>query len=235
MNVSVAVLHRPLYTIAEAADLLGMRPQKLRRWLDGYAVAGVWYEPVIREAHTGSDIVTWAEFVEASLLAEYRTDLSLQYLRTVIVDLRDRTGAPYPLAHEQPYVDQSLFQLIFRVQEESGAEPPERLVELRRTPDGKPADQLVLAPTVETFVRKVEFDAGVVARLWPMGRDHRVLIDPDVSFGVPTVEGIRTEVLGEAHAAGDNVTGIARAWDLDVSLVEEALVWEQLRASAKSA
>ena len=54
----VIALERPVYGIGEAADLLGLRSNRVKAWLDGTTRKGVWYEPVIRPEHTGSDIVT---------------------------------------------------------------------------------------------------------------------------------------------------------------------------------
>src|SRR5689334_7046462 len=81
-------LERPVYDMSQAARLLGLRTDALRRWVDGYDRAGTTYAPVIREEHTGSDIITWGEFVEAGYLREYRAKrVTLQYLRPVIAIL----------------------------------------------------------------------------------------------------------------------------------------------------
>ncbi|MCY7340985.1 MAG: hypothetical protein LH603_03775 [Pseudonocardia sp.] len=57
--------------MSRAARLLGLRTDALRRWIDGYERAGTTYAPVIREERSGSDTVTWGEFVEAGYLREY--------------------------------------------------------------------------------------------------------------------------------------------------------------------
>jgi hypothetical protein len=101
----VSILERPVYGLAEAAGLLGLRSDRTRAWLDGYERHGVRYAPVIREAHTGDDIVTWGEFVELGYLREYRRcGVPLQRLRPVIDELRREFATPYPLATAQPFV-----------------------------------------------------------------------------------------------------------------------------------
>lgn len=83
----------------EAAGLLGLRSERARAWLDGYERAGVRYPPVIRRDPTGSDVVTWGEFVELGYLREYRrSGVPLQRLRPVIDELRREFDTPYPLA-----------------------------------------------------------------------------------------------------------------------------------------
>src|SRR5207237_466802 len=95
----ISVLDRELYTIGEAARLLDVAPWKLRRWLDGFSIGDKTYAPVIRLAASGRDAVTWAEFVEAGFLREYRAkNISLQHLRSITELIRKETGVPYPLA-----------------------------------------------------------------------------------------------------------------------------------------
>ncbi|MGH3584948.1 MAG: hypothetical protein ACRDQ0_01380 [Pseudonocardia sp.] len=49
----MTLLDRPVYAMAQAARLLSLRTDGLRRWIDGYEIAGKSYPPVIREARTG--------------------------------------------------------------------------------------------------------------------------------------------------------------------------------------
>jgi hypothetical protein len=71
----VRVLHRPMYSEAEAARLLRVPQSTLHWWLDGGTIGGRTYPPVIRKEPTGSRQVTWGEFVEAGLLRQYRREL----------------------------------------------------------------------------------------------------------------------------------------------------------------
>jgi len=59
---------------------------------------------VIRVEPTGSRHVTWAEFVEASLLRTYRRehDVPLKELRDFIDWLRDEYRVPYLLTDRRP-------------------------------------------------------------------------------------------------------------------------------------
>ena len=91
--------------MSQAARLLGLRTDALRRWVDGYERAGTTYAPGIREERTGSDTITWGEFVEAGYLREYRAkQVTLQYLRPVIAILREELGVRYPLATQALHV-----------------------------------------------------------------------------------------------------------------------------------
>jgi hypothetical protein len=72
--VSVNVLDREMYSETEAARLLRVAKSTLHYWLEGGVRRGRRYSPVIRVEPRESRIVTWAEFIEAGLLRQYRRD-----------------------------------------------------------------------------------------------------------------------------------------------------------------
>src|SRR5690349_20795272 len=119
--MSVSVLERELFSEAEAARLLRVPQSTLHWWLDGGTYRGRDYRPVIRLEPRGERSVTWAEFVEAGLLRQYRRihGVSLSELRAVIDRLRDEYHTPYPLAHHRPFVGPGR-QLLLEVQQAAG-------------------------------------------------------------------------------------------------------------------
>src|SRR5947207_2644018 len=140
----VRLIELELYSVAEAARLLGISARKARRWLEGYEVAGTSYPPVVREDPTGSDIVSWGEFVELGYLREYRNKgVPLQQLRPVIDKLRERYGTPYPLANHKPFVGPGR-KLVMEVERKLGID--ERLYMVVDT------EQLLLSPQAEAFL-----------------------------------------------------------------------------------
>lgn len=226
-TTTVTRLERPVYGMAQAARLLGLRTDGLRRWIDGYERSGRFYEPVIREECTGSDMVTWGEFVEAGYLREYRAKkVSLQYLRPVIGKLRHELGVRYPLATLKPYT--SGRQLALEAQKFVGLDPALSIVVFAR--DGS----LQLADEAQSFLEKVDFAEGgdEALRLFPLGRAVPVVLDPDKGFGEPTVpRGVRTEVLAELVEAGDDAAQVARVYDLTLDEVHAAVRYEAGRAA----
>jgi uncharacterized protein (DUF433 family) len=219
--MALTVLDRPLYSHVEAARLLGVPAQTLYRWLEGATRSGVHYDPVIRPEPTGSDSVTWGEFVEAGLLRGYRQkQVSLQKMRPFIQGAREAWGIPYPLAHFKPLIMDKK-ELVYKLQQETLLDPRLYLVRVE-------GGQMLLAPPVEDFLQRVEFDlTGVVSRLFPSGLRTPVNIDPEVSFGVPQIKGIRTELVAESVAAGESREDTALAWGLGLSDVDAAITWER--------
>lgn len=171
--------------------------------------------------------MTWGEFVEAGFLHEYRTRMPLQKLRPLVERMRARFGVRYPLAQFKPLVDHSSREAVARIQAET--ETPEELYIVRWIDD-----QLQWSASVEEFLDKVEFDPldAVARRMYPLGRSVPVAIDPERSFGVPQVRGIRTEIIVDLLDAGEATGTVARMWGMDEQEVEAARTWERrLRAA----
>ena len=217
-----SILERPVYGVSEAAGLLGLRSDRARAWLDGYERSGVLYPPVIRENHTGADLVTWGEFVELGYFREYRRKgVPLQRLRPVIEELRREFRTAYPLATARPYVYDK--ELVLEVQERDGL--PAQIAIVVRS-----GQEILLADAAKQFFKKVEFDPGehgAIRRLFPAGLASPVVIDPLVRFGRPSVSGVATERLWELADAGETIDEIAKGYDLPGEAVRAAVSYEE--------
>jgi uncharacterized protein (DUF433 family) len=219
---SPSVLERPVYGVAEAAGLLGLRPDRTRAWLNGYERAGRRYPPVIREEPKDTDVVTWGEFVELTYLREYRRKgVPLQRLRPVIDELRREFRTPYPLATAQPFVHDK--ELVLEVQERHDLPVPIAIVI-------RSGQEVLLAGPAKQFFKKAEHDPrdyDAIRRLLPAGPTSPVVIDPLVRFGLPSVSGVATERLWELADAGEPVEEIALGYDLDIEQVRAAVAYEE--------
>lgn len=222
VSADISILERPVYGVAEAADLLGLRSDRARAWLDGYSREGMHYPPVIRSEHTGGEVVTWGEFVELGYLREYRRKgVPLQRLRPVIDELRREFGTPYPLATAQPYVYDK--ELVFQLQEKAGL--PSAIAIVIRS-----GQEILMTPETSRFFKKVEFEPGArgdALRLRPAGAASPVVIDPMIRFGRPTVHGVATDRLWELHDAGESLEQIADGYDFDIETVRAAVAYEE--------
>jgi uncharacterized protein (DUF433 family) len=225
--VSVIALEREMYSEAEAARLLRVAQNTLHYWLEGGEQRGRAYKPVIRIEPTGErGPVTWAEFIEAGWLRQYRRahGVPMAELRGFIDSVRADTGIPYPLAHHQPFVAGR--ELLRHAQDLSGLAADYCLVAEVR-------GQLILTAPAQTFVDRVTW-AGDLAAGWRPHDDPRspVLMDPEVRFGKPAVKGVSTEIIWENDEAGADVEETAESFDLEVVDVRWALAYEtSLRAA----
>lgn len=232
MSDVIDLLERPVYGLGQVDRVLGLRGGTARRWIDGYRRGGKSYPPVVREEPTGDEIVTWGEFVETRLLAEYRdAGVPMVRMRPAVDALRAELQTPYPLASARTWLDVHGRELVRRIQEEVQLDRPLALVVVR-------SGQHVLdwSPPAEGFRKSVEWTgAGVSAQprlLRPAEDLLEVAIDPLRGFGEPVVRNVRTEALAELFRAGESPDAIAEMYELPRPTVDEALRYEMRRARA---
>jgi uncharacterized protein (DUF433 family) len=207
-----------MYTETAAARLLRVAPSTLHWWLEGKMPR---YRPVIRPEPTGSRVVTWAEFVEASVLRAYRRehDVPLRELRDFIDLLRDEFHVQYPLADRRPYVGSGR-KLLIDLQNRSHLDPDFCLVAVV-------GNQPVLTAPGEEFFERVEWQGDEPAALRVHDdRSSPVKINPLVRFGLPAVGGISTEAIAGELEAGASVEEAAEDFGLSADAVRWAASYE---------
>ncbi|MDQ7906625.1 DUF433 domain-containing protein [Phytohabitans sp. ZYX-F-186] len=224
----VTVLEREMYTEAEAARLLNVAQGTLHYWLEGGTSRRKAYKPVLRTEPTGKRTVTWAEFVEAGLLRQYRRHhkVPMAELRAFIDRMREDLGVPYPLADRRPYVVNK--DLVLKAQVSSGLDPEFHLV-------AAISGQLVLTPPSQNFFDRVDWEGDQAAGWLPIAEEgSTVRIRPDVRFGRPAVKGISTAAIWEQEDAGEDVEDLAALYSLTVADVRWALAYENAERAKNS-
>lgn len=220
------LLEHPVYGMAQVDRLLALSPGTGRRWIDGYTRGGKTYPPVVRVEPTGEEVVTWGEFVETRLLAEYRdAGVPLVRMRPAIDRLRETFHPLYPLAHARPFV--AARELVLEVQQEVRLAKRLQLVVIRN-------DQIVLSDAADRFFKAVQFgpgENGVVERLQPAADIPEVLIDPLRGFGEPVVRSVPTEIIAEQVRTGESIEGISELYELPRASVEAAVRYELWRTA----
>jgi uncharacterized protein (DUF433 family) len=202
-----------MFSEAEAARLLRVPQSTLHYWLEGGDRRGRTYKPVIRPEPRGSRSVTWAEFVEAGWLKEYRQrQVPMAELRAFIDRLREDFGVPYPLAHQRPLV--SSRELVLEAQEATGLSAEYCLVAVGYRPDSNPESPVRISPDVR------------------FGRPAIKGISTEVLWEQAEVLWEQAEVLWEQADSGEDVDEIADVYGLTVADVHWALAYENsLRAA----
>ena len=191
----ISLLARPTYSLSEAARLLRVSPSRLRWWLEGAVRGQKRYPPILRNEPTGDSQVSWGEFIEAAYLREYRKHLPLQRLRPLREVLSREFDTQFPFAVSKPLI--------------AGRELVSEMQRRLQIPEGLwmvvGSGQLMLSAAAETFCKRVEFDEATeeVIRYVVMHAPEPVYVNPHVSFGIPTVRSVRTEVLAELYLAGE--------------------------------
>lgn len=216
MGGAVALLDRDVYGMGQVDRLLGLSRGTASRWIDGYERRGRRYEPLVRVAATGSETVTWGEFVEARLISEYRRlGVSVFRMRPAIMALRDEFGTDYPLAAAQPFLSAEGRELVMRVQQATNLRPSLRFVV-------RSGQTVLPSLEVQRFQQAADYDDAKVLRFRIA---DNVVIDPEYASGEPTITGrrLRVATIAESIAAGEHRASVAEMWDITAQAVEDAV------------
>ena len=216
MRDVIALVDRDVYNMGQVDRLLGLSHGTAGRWIDGYTRRDRRYEPLVRLETTGSETVTWGEFVEARLISEYRRQgVSVFRMRPAIMALRDAFGTEYPLAAAQPFVSAEGRELVLQIQQDTNLQLSLRFV----VHNG----QMVL-PSLEVrrFQQVADYDDDMVRRFRIA---ENVVIDPEYASGEPTIAGrrLRVATVAEAIAAGEQREAVAEMWDIRPQAVDDAV------------
>jgi uncharacterized protein (DUF433 family)/GNAT superfamily N-acetyltransferase len=216
-----------LYTISEAARIVGVKSADLRQWLRDYtySVRGVEYRRrpfVERTLPEDPNIVTFLELIELLFIKLFRSQgVSMRLIRAAAERAAERWGTDYPFAVKRFDTDGKY--IFATLQNDSGE--PIALEELSR-------GQLALDRVIRPFFRKLDYEGNADAlRFWPMERDGRVVLDPHRQFGQPidAETGVPTRVLFAAVKANEaeSLRAIADWYEVPIAAVEAAVEYER--------
>lgn len=221
-RMSVAsMLDHEVYVYAEVDRLIGLHGGTAKRWLNGYERGGTVYEPILRVVPRETDWVTWGEFVEVRMLAEFRDrdKVRTSRLRGAVEGLRRLYGRAYPLAHMRPYLDVHDHDVTISG-EEVGLPDEEIIV---RTGQRLLGDAKWLADIA--VLDHDDEGEQIIAQL-PADRDFPdIVINPARLSGQPTFVGSRVSPVTIAGMARGGVPPEDLAADYGLSLhhVQQAL------------
>jgi len=206
----------PAYTYADAARYACIPTQTVRNWFRGVYSLGHTMHPVFGEVpHNG---LSYLQLVEVAFVAEMRRvrGLKLSALRIAYDHVRKELGIDYPFAQERFLTDGTDLFI-------AALDDP-RLVVSASTPG-----QRAWREAIEACAHSFDYINHLALRWHPMGRDFRIIIDPRVSFGRPTIEdtGVPTEAIADRWTAGEDVESLVDDFRLSREQVKDALWFEK--------
>jgi uncharacterized protein (DUF433 family) len=214
-----------IYTAPEAARMVGMGAQTLRRWLLGYEHAAKGEpkraeRPLWRPQYEPDDdgvLLGFRDLVEARIVNALRDKgIGLQTLRICMERAREIIGEDRPFSTEQFKTDgKTIFLAITR-----GLDEPQ-LIDLRR-------QQGVFNRVVAPSLADLDFGPGGAERWWLLHGKRTIVADPDHAFGQPIVagHGITTARVAQAVEAEGSVTKVAQLYEIKPRLIRDALAYE---------
>jgi uncharacterized protein (DUF433 family) len=224
-----------VYSAPEAARMVGMNPQTLRRWLLGYDHAKK-DGPVHRErplwqsqyATSEADevLLGFRDLIEARIVNALRAKrIGLPIIRVCLDRAREIIGEDHPFSTSQFKTDgKTIFLEITR-----GLDEPQ-LIDLKRS-------QGVFNRVVASSLADLDFGPGGAERWWLLHGKRTIVADPDRAFGQPIIAeaGITTARIAQAVEAEGSVERVAQLYEIRPRLIKDALAYEHQLGLRKAA
>jgi uncharacterized protein (DUF433 family) len=225
-----AAFGKGIYTVSEAARMIGMPPRNLHRWLAGYEHHGKREDPLWMPQHSTEPdeaiVIGFRDLIEARIVNSLRhMKIGLPTIRKCISRARELVGDERPFSTRQFKTDgRSIFLEIWRDLDE-----PE-LIDLKSL-------QGVFSRVVAPSLTGLEFDADAASRWWLLEGKRTIVADPERSFGQPIVaeNGIPTQRLAQVVKAEGSVEAAAKLFDIRPRLIRDALEYEIAHGARKAA
>ena len=220
----------PLYTLAEAADLVAVPPNTFRNWALGYTYPGRAGQPsrsssLIQLAGLpggGKPSVPFIGLAEGYMLSAFtKAGVPMQRIRPAIEWLRENLGLDNVLASERLYTDgaEVLYDYGRKSDDPADAEAVGMLVVARN-------QQGVFRSIIERHLKAVSYRNGF-ANLIHLPGYHRadVVVSPGINHGAPTLGRARVRVADVLNrvAAGESPRQVAEDYELELVEVNDVV------------
>jgi uncharacterized protein (DUF433 family) len=208
-----------LYSFKEVAQYLGVHVHTLRSWFFPSRGGKPLLDPKILKTDEDGAWLSFNDFLQAFAVKSLKDHgLKPKAVREAIFEAKERHGLPYPLSVQghKIYVDDNHKVFILP----PGQKHPSQLA-------GKGKGQVNIREVIEPYLHLLEFDKdGMAARLIVFQEvfgniNRRVVMEPGMNFGEPTVEGTpyRVETLRRAFDAEGSIENVARIYEVQESEV----------------
>lgn len=216
-----SMLDREVYVYAEVDRLIGLPSGTAKRWINGYERGGKAYEPILRVAPRDTQWVTWGEFVEARMLAEYRDrrKVPIARQREAIERLRVMFNLRYPLAYLRPFLSAHDRELTM-TGDEVGLPDAEMVI---RTGQALLGDARWLAEAAT--LSHDDLGEAVIVELPVDSEFPDIVVNPTRYSGQPTFVGRRVSpvtIAGMANS-GERPEDLAADFGLSLQQVKDAI------------
>ncbi len=215
------------YTATEAGRLLRTSALNIRRWMGGYTYkedgkiyrsAPLWLSelPKYDDHHIE---IGFRDLIELRFIKGFLdAGLGLKAIRNCLEYARDCVNDDRPFSTRKFQTDGNTIFLESLRRVDGEAE----LLDLKRR-------QYTIREVVRRTFKDLDIAEDVVARWRPFGGKASIVIDPRRAFGQPIAAeyGVPTVALVDAVSAEDSDERAARIFDVPISVVRDAVLFEQ--------
>lgn len=212
-----------LYSAREAAHIIRVPANKVRRWMFGYQSKGVEYKGLWERAVNEPGVIGFHDLLELKLVHEFRQHgLSLAVIREAAHIAREEFGTSYPFARQHFHTDGK--KVFLEAAKQVG---DTHLVDVI-------SKQYVMEQVYRaSFLASIDYSSlGDAERWYPMNDeqhpDKSIVLDPQRAFGKPilTESGVPTRVLYDAYRLNEPLEVIAANYAVTPEEVKQAVLYE---------
>jgi uncharacterized protein (DUF433 family) len=221
-----------LYTLNEAAQLVGTETRAVKRWLFGYRHSGDRESPPLwstqyAQADLGEAVIGFRDLVELRYVREFvRRGVPLIIIRRCLDAAKQLFGADYPFTAARFVTDGAT---IFHEAMREGILKGELL-------DLKTRQYAFREIIKDSLYTGIEYEGPYARRWFPQPRSKVIVLDPASQFGHPSVAdgGVPTASIYASYLAeGKKSAIVARLFELEPRQVNAAVKFEErLRQAA---
>jgi uncharacterized protein (DUF433 family) len=177
-------LNAPAYSIAETTRLTRVPRSSVNYYLRGYPYGFPTrrkQSPVIHQSDAGSTYASFLDLIDLLYVKEFLArGFPLQFLRPALAEARDYLGNPH-FATSEFFTSKN--RIILKIPQDGA------LIQLMT------GGQITIPEITQKLSDRLDFaDAahlGLARRFYPNGKNGAIVIDPQISFGRPTLVGHR--------------------------------------------
>ena len=211
------IFDAPTYSARQASHYVGVPYQTLRGWIAGEGLIST----------PRPSVLSFNNLAEAHVLKAMRKVhlLPLQKIRRALRELSRIRKTDHPLLDESFETDG--VSLCIRDDEE--------VINLSKN------RQREFQEFVSLYLHRIHRNSdGIATHLYPFissddaSEPRHISISPQVSFGRPVLvgTGVSTSVIAGRFAARDSISDLAKEYEVDTKILEDAIRWEMLKGRA---
>jgi uncharacterized protein (DUF433 family) len=232
------LLQVPTYTPAMVGRMIGLKPDRVRRWLHGYRYT--YYvdsfgdklkrekRPVVRSTRGDDErYASFLELIDLLFVKQFiKHGMSLQKLRKALDEAETILGERH-FSKKKFFTDGTEIFLALKKKSNDGTDNLMRLLS---------GGQWAIPEIIKQTASRIDFDSltEYATRWYPLSDSNLVVIDPKISFGAPTLlkRGIKTVNIYDLYIAeGKSVDAVSDWMEIERIEVESAIEFEMKLAA----
>jgi uncharacterized protein (DUF433 family) len=207
-------LYLPAYSVVESARYAGTSPQVAANWHYYKGKVG----PAIPGKERGKPL-SYLQLIEVAFVSTMRKEnISLQKIRNAREYACQTFKVEYPFAELRWKTEGK--HLLLELKDVLGE------LELGKLIVADKAGQEAWKPIMAERFKQFEYEENIALKWHVRGTENPIIIDPRISFGAPTVQGLPTWILKGRWLADETIEEIQDDFQIEPEYIKYALEFE---------